>query len=126
ECALAVIPCLKNQPIFIQKLFVVLYLVQLKMMNFPLSLTLASKSPRRQYLLQEAGFEHSVVSIDTDEVYPDDLKKDDVARYLAKKKADTCLPELKDNELVSTADTIVILSDRILGKPTAKGHAKQL
>ena len=96
------------------------------MMNFPLSLTLASKSPRRQYLLQEAGFEHSVVSIDTDEVYPDDLKKDDVARYLAKKKADTYLPELKDNELVITADTIVILNDRILGKPTDKGHAKQL
>lgn len=95
-------------------------------MNFPLSLTLASKSPRRQYLLQEAGFEHSVVSIDTDEVYPDDLKKDDVARYLAKKKADTYLPELKDNELVITADTIVILNDRILGKPTDKGHAKQL
>src|SRR5690606_12383956 len=36
------------------------------------------------------------------------------------------LPELKDNELVITADTIVILNDRILGKPTDKGHAKQL
>ncbi len=96
------------------------------MMNFPLSLTLASKSPRRQYLLQEAGFEHKVVAIDVEEDYPEDMAKEDVARFLARKKATAYLPELKDDELVIAADTVVVLNGKILGKPTDKRHAKQL
>src|SRR5690606_6921820 len=93
---------------------------------FPLSLTLASKSPRRQYLLKEAGFEHKVAAIDIEENYPDDCRKEDVARYLANKKAEAYMPELKENELVIAADTVVILNDKILGKPVDKKHAKQL
>ena len=96
------------------------------MMNFPLSLTLASKSPRRQYLLKEAGFEHKVVAIDVEEDYPEDMAKEDVARFLARKKATAYLPELKEDELVIAADTVVILNGKILGKPTDKRHAKQL
>lgn len=95
-------------------------------MNFPLSLTLASKSPRRQYLLKEAGFEHKVVAIDVEEDYPEDMAKEDVARFLARKKATAYLPELKEDELVIAADTVVILNGKILGKPTDKRHAKQL
>ncbi len=95
-------------------------------MNFPLSLTLASKSPRRQYLLKEAGFDHQVVAIDVAEDYPENLDKEEVARYLARKKATSYLPQIKDDELVIAADTVVILKDKILGKPVDKRHAKQL
>lgn len=95
-------------------------------MNFPLSLTLASKSPRRHYLLKEAGFEHKIVSIDVEETYPENLKPEAVPRYLAVKKALAYKPQLSDNELVITADTIVILHEKILGKPVDKDHAKHL
>jgi septum formation protein len=96
------------------------------MMNFPLSLSLASKSPRRQYLLQEAGFEHTVVTIDIEETYPENIRTEDVPRYLANKKAEAYLPRLADNELVITADTVVVLNEKILGKPKDKVHAKKL
>ena len=52
---------------------------------------LASKSPRRQYLLEEIGIPFEVRTKDTDESYPDDLKKQDIAEYLAKKKADAVI-----------------------------------
>lgn len=95
-------------------------------MNFPLSLTLASKSPRRHYLLKEAGFDHRIVSIDTEESYPEHLRPEDVPRFLASKKAEAYLPSIKDDELVITADTIVILNSKILGKPVDKNEAKRL
>jgi septum formation protein len=76
--------------------------------------------------LKEAGFDHRVVSIDIEESYPPDLKPEGVPRFLASKKAEAYLPSLKDDELVITADTIVILNSKILGKPVDKDEAKRL
>lgn len=89
-------------------------------------LILASKSPRRQQLLKEAGYDFVVKTLDTDESYPDTLAVHDVASYLAKKKAEAFIPILEDHETVITADTVVILNDEILGKPANSEEAKTM
>lgn len=91
-----------------------------------LSLILASKSPRRQQLLKEAGFDFIVKTLDTDESYPENLAANAVASYLAKKKAEAFVPVLEDGEVVITADTVVILDDQILGKPKDNTEAKKM
>jgi len=79
-------------------------------------LLLASSSPRRQYLMKEAGFTFTVEKPDVDEDFPPDLPADQVARYLAAKKAEYFRPRMK-NEIIVTADTVVILGEAILNKP---------
>ena len=85
-------------------------------------LILASSSPRRQYLMKEAGFEFSVEKPDVDESFPADMPVDQVARYLAAKKAEYFRPRIHE-EIVVTADTVVILFDRILNKPLDRNEA---
>ncbi|KAB2858806.1 MAG: septum formation protein Maf [Flavobacteriales bacterium] len=97
-------------------------------MNNPLSfikkdIVLASKSPRRQQLLKDLGLNFSVVLKEVEEVYPSNLKKQEVALYLSKLKADAFLPDLKENQLVITSDTIVCLDDKIIGKPKDRDDA---
>jgi septum formation protein len=79
---------------------------------------LASKSPRRQELLNDLGLKFSVQSIDIPEVFPESLGMTEVPVYLAELKAEAFLPTLKDNQLVITADTIVWLDGQVLNKPT--------
>lgn len=85
-------------------------------------LILASSSPRRQYLMKQTGFEFTVDKPQVEEVYPDDLPVSQVARYLAAIKAEYFRLNLQD-QIVVTADTVVILGDAILNKPTDRGHA---
>ncbi len=87
-------------------------------------LVLGSQSPRRQSLL--AGFELPFevrVLPDIDESYPDTVKPEDVAEYVACKKAECYLPQLADDELLITADTIVWNFDEIMGKPEDREDA---
>lgn len=86
-------------------------------------IVLASKSPRRQLLLKELGIKFSVKTKDTEENYPENLKKEEVALFLSKLKADAFIPELKENQLVITSDTIVCLGNRIIGKPKDRDDA---
>lgn len=78
---------------------------------------LASRSPRRQQLLSEMGLRFEVVKKDFDESYPEDLNGRGIAEYIAAKKADSFRNELKKDELVITADTIVWCNKKVLGKP---------
>jgi septum formation protein len=78
---------------------------------------LASRSPRRQQLLQELGIVFEIVIKDYDESYPDGMTGDEIARYIALKKADSFRYQLNDNEIVITADTIVWCNSQVLGKP---------
>lgn len=92
-------------------------------MQAPLrALTLASSSPRRQYLMKAAGFNFSIEKPDVDEVYPDDLPIHEVARYLSSKKAEIFRARLQD-QIVVTADTVVILDGEILNKPGDRDDA---
>ncbi|HWA33016.1 MAG TPA: Maf family nucleotide pyrophosphatase [Cyclobacteriaceae bacterium] len=79
-------------------------------------LILASTSPRRQFLMKEAGFEFRVEKPDADESFPDYMPVEMVPRFLAEKKAEAFKSRLKD-EIVMTADTVVIINGKILNKP---------
>lgn len=82
-------------------------------------LLLASKSPRRQYLLKELGLDFEVRTKEVDESFPDNLKAQEIPLYLCEKKATAFDEELKDNTIVITADTIVWLpqTNEVLNKP---------
>ena len=62
---------------------------------------------------------------DIDESYPDDLPVSEVALYIAGKKAEAYRTTLADDELVITADTVVIVDDEILGKPADEADAER-
>lgn len=80
-------------------------------------LLLASKSPRRQYLLKELGLDFEVRTKEVDESFPDHLKAHEIPLYLCEKKAAAFDEELKDNTIVITADTIVWINGQVLNKP---------
>jgi septum formation protein len=91
-----------------------------------MNLILASKSPRRQELLKNAGFQFEIRTKDTPEDYPTDLPLAEVPIYLAEKKARAFADELTDNELLIASDTVVILGNEIIGKPLDLTDAKQM
>lgn len=80
-------------------------------------LILASKSPRRQYLLNELGLQFEVRTKEVDESFPANLKAQEIPLYLCKKKADAFNNELNENTIVITADTIVWIDGQVLNKP---------
>jgi septum formation protein len=94
-------------------------------MNFNRPIILASSSPRRQFLMKEAGFHFTVESPDIDESYPAQMPVQDVPRYLAEKKARVFESEITD-EVVVTSDTVVILGTRILNKPADRPDAMDM
>lgn len=88
---------------------------------------LASKSPRRRELLQQLRIPFNVVTIGgIDESYPADLPAEDVPGYIAGKKASHYNSMLRKNELIITADTVVILGKKILGKPQSPEEAREM
>ena len=79
---------------------------------------LASNSPRRRELLTNLGITFSpFVIFGIDESYPSDLKGEEVALFVAEKKADAYKEHIRHNRLIITADTIVSTAEGVLGKP---------
>jgi septum formation protein len=66
-----------------------------------------------------------VVLKDVDESFPDGLSPEEVALYIAEKKAQAFDESITD-EAVITADTIVVLDDQIIGKPESQQHAIEM
>ena len=93
--------------------------------HFP-NLVLASKSPRRSYLLKEARIPFTVRVAEVEEIYPDDLPALQVAPYLARLKAHGNVHLLQPDELLLTADSVVLLDDRIYGKPGTRARALEM
>lgn len=85
---------------------------------------LASKSPRRQYLLRELGIVFDLEIREVDESYPETLLRDEIPLFLARKKADAFQRNLDEKTIVITADTIVWINDHILNKPENVDEAK--
>jgi septum formation protein len=97
----------------------------MKLTNY--RIILASNSPRRKELLSGIDVDYEVHTLsDIDESYPDDLSKEEVAEFLSRKKANAYLESLEENALLITADTIVLLHGKILGKPLNKEDAKNM
>ena len=78
---------------------------------------LASRSPRRQQLLREMGLKFDVVIKEYEEIYPEGLDGEAIAKYVAHEKAASFKNEISDNEIVIAADTIVWCNGKVLGKP---------
>ncbi|MFT7121387.1 MAG: septum formation protein [Neolewinella sp.] len=89
-----------------------------------LHIVLASKSPRRSYLLEQAGIPFIIRTADVEEVYPESTPVLDVAPYLAELKAEGAVHLLEsDQEVLLTADSVVIIDDVIYGKPKNREEA---
>ncbi len=86
---------------------------------------LASKSPRRQELLNLMGLNFQVILKEVDEDYPDTLQPEEIAVYIAEKKANAFDQEIGNSVLV-TADTIVCINGEVLGKPLDEEDAYRM
>lgn len=88
---------------------------------------LASNSPRRKELLAGLGVSYEVRTLpDVDESYPETLQGADIPLYIAKEKADAYRDMLQPGELMITADTIVWLDGKVLGKPKDREDALRM
>ncbi len=93
----------------------------------PYKILLASKSPRRQELLKGLGVDFEVKTLnDVSEEFPADLPQNEVAKFVAKEKADAYIPYLQEGELIITADTIVLSDNKVLGKPKDREEAVEM
>lgn len=86
---------------------------------------LGSKSPRRKALLEGLDIDFVVRTIDVDETYPDTLQPEEVPQYIAQLKADA-FNDLADDDTLLTADTVVIVDGKILGKPANREEAIEM
>ena len=97
--------------------------VQWSMMKY--KIILASTSPRRKELLAGLDVQFEVRIIPgIDESYPETLPTMEIAEYIAQKKAKAYRETMADDELIITADTIVVLDDKVLGKPKDAEEAR--
>ena len=92
-------------------------------MNKKYNFILASASPRRKELLSTYIHDFKIMPTDIDESFPKELENENVPLYLAKMKAEVLKENLKENDIIITADTIVLLDDTIYGKPSSKEDA---
>ncbi len=88
---------------------------------------LASNSPRRKELLAglDVDFEVRVIQ-DIDESFPTSLPTKDIAEFISRKKAAVYQKKMTDDELVITADTIVVLDSEVMGKPHDEADASRM
>jgi septum formation protein len=87
---------------------------------------LGSNSPRRQELLKQLGLTFDVLVHEVDETYPEQFRREDIAMFLARKKALAFKGDVADGGIVITADTIVALDELILGKPKDRTDAARM
>lgn len=90
------------------------------------NIILASSSPRRKELLEKAGIAFKILVSHADEDIPGNMPAEEAPAYLAIKKGKTIQKYTADNELILAADTIVLLGNKILGKPENDQHAKEI
>ena len=92
-----------------------------------MKIILASASPRRKELLAGLDFDFEVRLLPgIDESYPDDLPTTKISEYIAREKAAAYTGEIGDGELLLTADTIVVVDDEVLGKPSDEDDARRM
>ena len=88
---------------------------------------LASNSPRRKELMSGLGVDYTIRTLpDVDESYPDTLAGAEIPEFIAREKADAYRAMMKPGELLVTADTIVWLDGKVLGKPEGREGAIEM
>lgn len=83
---------------------------------------LASKSPRRKQLLEQAEIPFEVITADTDESFPSGIPVEDVPVFIAKQKA-IAIAKIHPKETILAADTIVTIDSEVIGKPRSRDEA---
>ncbi len=97
-----------------------------------MQLILASQSPRRKQLLSDAALEFEIVIVPTEETYPEHLTRAEVPEFIAEEKALAVYQQLEaTNKLnretvILAADTIVLLQEKVIGKPKDAEDARQI
>lgn len=87
---------------------------------------LASQSPRRQYLLEQAGFRFKLIPNVYEEIVPEGMDPYHAPEFLAEQKAHHALSNIGDCDLILAADCVVILDNEIIGKPVDREDAMKL
>lgn len=97
----------------------------------PKKFVLASQSPRRKQLLEWAEMDFDVMVKHADEHYPEDLPLSEIPVYIARNKAkallsDAAFKHFERNRPILAADTIVVLDERVIGKPADRKDALRI
>lgn len=88
-----------------------------------MEIILGSQSPRRRELMAGLDLPFTAINIDADETYPAELQAGDIPYYISRAKARAYEKQLKEDQLLITADTIVWLDGHMLGKPHSEEEA---
>jgi septum formation protein len=91
-----------------------------------MNIILGSSSPRRKELLAAMGFEFRTMSPDIDESFSDEMPVENVPAFLAESKANALADSLEKNDLLICSDTVVVLNNKILGKPIDTQNAFEI
>jgi septum formation protein len=93
-------------------------------------LILASQSPRRKQLLEQAELSFVIKTAHSDENFPADMEPEQAPLFIASNKAAAVFETLNEGEqqnaIIIAADTVVILEGKIIGKPTDADDAKNI
>lgn len=89
-------------------------------------IVLGSASPRRHQLVKDLGIDSEIRLKPVKEEFPPSLSSEKVAEFLAELKAKALINTLVANEILITADTVVIANDKVLGKPSSVSEARKM
>jgi septum formation protein len=89
-------------------------------------IVLASQSPRRKQLLEWAEIDFDIIVPQTDESFPPGIAIDELPIHIARQKALSIQSELAHERIILAADTVVVLNNEIIGKPTDRFHAVEI
>lgn len=93
-------------------------------------LILASQSPRRKQLLEQAELSFVIRTAHSDEDFPADMEPEQAPLFIASNKAEAVFQTLHEaeqqNAIIIAADTVVILDGKIIGKPIDTDDAKNI
>jgi septum formation protein len=87
---------------------------------------LASQSPRRKQLLEWAEVQFDIIVRETDEIFPESMPIAEVPVFIAKQKALAVQREAGSDRIILAADTVVVLNEKIIGKPRDRKDALQI
>lgn len=90
------------------------------------SIILASRSPRRKQLLEWAEIPFEIVIKETTESFPDSMPVEEVPIHIARNKAIAVQGSVSKEKIILAADTIVVLGERIIGKPQSRDEAVRI
>lgn len=89
-------------------------------------MVLASQSPRRRQLLEQAGIPHEVKVSDVEETFPPGMPIDAIPVHIARLKAAAVAAQYSPDAVIVAADTIVVLDGVVIGKPADRADAVRI